>query len=188
MIYSSDLNRLFLRRAQRGGWGGRKQPCGRRGWSVAGPHVFSLHLSRRVPYDAPGRGARVAGQKGHGRHGSCLPRFPGRPGQGRPQVGGCRFLFLPQPGGQIRVFMKKTPDAGWLTQVRRKLPSSSSSLDRRTAFRPFFASWDSATLGARGQPTRVATFSPASSRCLWEAMGARPALPIGLAAMSIPSL
>lgn len=136
---------------------------------MASPRVVSLHRSRGVPYHPSGPLGESDGTE--------------RPQEARASPAGGSLTLLPRPGRQMCVFMKRTPDSRWLTQVRRKRPPSSSSLCRLTAFQRFSASWDSAISGARGQPARAATFSlPPSSRCLGEA------LPIGLAAVSIPGL
>lgn len=103
--------------------------------------------------------------------------------RGKPELGGaCSFLFLTQPSRQICVFMERTPDTGWLTQVRRELPSSSSSLSRSTVWSGTLPR-QAPVVNPRGQP-----LSQPQAHCASGSRGVCLLLPMGLATRRTPSL
>lgn len=149
---------------------------------MTGPHVLSLNPSCGVlaMRRAPGRGWQ--GRKTAGDTVAPSAVSQASLARGKPEVGACLFPFLTQLGGQVGVFMEGTPDAGWLTQVRRELPSHSSSLSGSTV-RSGTLPRQGPVVNPRGEP-----FSRPQAHCVSGSRGAGPLLPIGLATRSTPSL
>lgn len=148
---------------------------------MTGPHVLSLNPSCRVlaMRRAPGRGWQ--GRKTAGDTVAPSAVSQASLARGKPEVGACLFPLLTQLGGQVGVFMEGTPDAGWLTQVRRELLSHSSSLSGSTV-RSGTLPRQGPVVNPRGEP-----FSRPQAHCVSGSRGAGPLLPIGLATRSTPA-